>query len=229
MTAGMQHFLTHHTTNNQLTLPNITITNQYCFFVAGIIGELLTDIFSYLIPEFIKSEIMINQSLHFGLFLQKVNMLKDKANDELAGRCYMSSRSELRASLLAHAQESIQYIVAIPIIAGRNYRLFCAWSLFIGLASLKWIDKAWETQKFYKISQDETRHIIHQLTQLIDDNHALLLLFKQYMPESGHIQVREKYSTTHLTLPQWFSDIYNNDAQTKVNHYSLGTVSYKDV
>ena len=233
MMSGMEHFLRHHKKNHQLILPTLTSTNQYCFFVAGIIGELLCHIFTYLMPTFIWTDSLLNQSLHFGLFLQKINLLKDQAEDKLEGRCYISSRSELRDSLIINAQESINYIVCIPIIPGRNYRLFCAWSLFIGLASLKWMDKSWKTNQSYKLSRSETLHLIDQINQLIDDNHALVSLFNRYHPGEGHLQhqltssARNSLEThqdnsQHQPPPLWFTQIYPCHL-TKINHQALGT------
>lgn len=181
MIDGMVHFLREYKKENQLFLPSLQVTNQYCFFVAGIVGELLSKIFSHLIEDFRLTTTLLNQSVHFGLFLQKINLLKDKTEDEAAGRFYIASRDELRESLLLDVQYAFQYLKVIPIITGRKYRLFCAWSLFIGLASLKWIDKSWQLQVPFKISTQETNYLLKQLSQLIDDNHALELLFKRYI------------------------------------------------
>lgn len=189
MIDGMLYFLNHYKKNSVLTLPSLAATNQYCFFVAGIVGELLTRIYTYLIPEFEWTDPLVIQSFHFGIFLQKINILKDQASDQSAGRCYISSRDSLRASLLINAGESLNYIKAIPIVSGRTYRLFCSWSLFIGLASLKWIDKSWQMKESYKISTHETSYILSQVRQIIDDNYALELLFNRYLPQHSVLDV----------------------------------------
>ena len=72
MMAGMNHFLKQYQRQDKLVLPTPTVTNQYCFFVAGIVGELLTNIHSHLIPEFEYTDSILIQSFHFGLFLQKI-------------------------------------------------------------------------------------------------------------------------------------------------------------
>lgn len=184
MIDGMIYFLSKYKKEDKLILPSLPVTNRYCYVVAGIVGELLSKIFSYLIEDFRLTTTLLNQSVRFGLFLQKINLLKDKTEDEAAGRFYISSREQLHASLFLDAQHAFKYLQAIPIIKGRKYRLFCAWSLFIGLASLKWIDKSWQLETPLKISHPETNHLVKQISQLVDDNYALELLFKRYMPAS---------------------------------------------
>ena len=68
---------------------------------------------------------------HFGLFLQKVNILKDQQEDEAAGRFLVPDRRALLASLRDNARGALQYILALPR-GERGYRIFCAWSLMIG-------------------------------------------------------------------------------------------------
>lgn len=217
MITGMSHFLAEYKIEARLELPSITAANQYSFFVAGIVGELLSQIFTYLIPNFRWTKNLLNQALHFGLFLQKINLLKDKNEDEAAGRFYVASREQLRESLVPNAQQALCFIKAIPIIPGRKYRLFCAWSLFIGLASLKWIDKNWRRQTNYKISTRETKLLLQQITQLIDDNHALETLFKRYLPEEISTPIQQQT----LSLPAWFRAIYPDNA-ANIDYAALG-------
>lgn len=208
MMEGMSHFLKQYQHKGTLILPSLVTTNQYCFFVAGVVGELLTRIYTYLIPEFEWIDPLLIQSFHFGLFLQKINILKDQASDESAGRCYIYSRDSLRDSLIVNAEVSLQYLKSIPIVSGRTYRLFCAWSLFIGLASLKWIDKSWQLKDYYKIGSRETTYLMNQVTQRIDDNHALELLFKRYLPQSSGLEARSFHVIDNTSLPAWFNKIY---------------------
>lgn len=201
MIDGMLNYL-----NTAIMLrPSLVVINQYCFFVAGIVGELLTYIFTYVLPVFEWTDRLLIRSFHFGLFLQKINILKDQANDELAGRFYIPSRASLMASLYINAQESLHYIKSIPIVSGRTYRLFCAWSLFIGLASLKWIEKSWQMNEVYKITRRETSYLMNQIKQMIDDNHALEVLFKRYVPT---FSLRLISLEDNQYRPVWFNKIY---------------------
>lgn len=220
MIDGMVHFLTNHRKNNQLLLDSLELTNQYCFFAAGIVGELLSRIFTYSIPKFELSDNLLSLSFHCGLFLQKINILKDKENDQLKGRCFISSRSQLRESLVLNACYALDYLKSIPIYTGRPYRLACAWCLFLGLASLKWIDKSERTTIYYKISQRETYYIINQIRDLIDNNYALEALFRRYLPETnGGVDVITQ--DTNKKLPDWLTQIYQAELNL-LNPNTLG-------
>lgn len=220
MIDGMEYFLRHYKLKNTVTFPSLIVTNQYCFFVAGIVGKLLSRIFTYLIPNFKWTNGLLNQSFHFGLFLQKINILKDHINDEEEGRCYIASREHLRQSLVINAQHALAYIKSIPVIDGRAYRLFCAWSLFIGLASLKWLDKNWQLQQQkYKIKSKETYYLVNQISQLIDDNQALEHLFNDYLPEQ---KITVSIYGQQPTMSSWFYNIYHDDAP--VDWCALGMI-----
>lgn len=203
MMAGMQHFLSHHSQDGELVLQDNFELNQYCFFVAGLVGELLTFFFIDLLDELQPNQTILRQSFHFGLFLQKINILKDQLSDEALGRHFVPNREILRASIYDHAVNALAYIKLLPINSGRNCRLFCAWSLFIGLASLKWIDKSYTLKKRYKISYAETMAIIFKLKRIIDNNHALTKLFEQYISP-----IQSSPLLNNTSLPKWLSDIY---------------------
>lgn len=210
MIKGMVYFLNNYQNNHKLILPTLATTNQYCFFVAGIVGELLSCVFNYTIPAFTLTEKRLNQSFHFGLFLQKINILKDQRHDELAGRCYIASQSVLRGSIVVDAQQSMHYLKAIPVVSGRDYRLFCAWSLFIGLASLKWIDRNTQSNCSNKIGRRETRYLVNQVRQMIDDNDALETLFRQYLPHGDETASYDDDNHHKRSLPIWFRGIYES-------------------
>jgi farnesyl-diphosphate farnesyltransferase len=114
--------------------------NRYCYYVAGTVGHMLTDIFSDYagFPEYVR------QRLHplgrsFGLGLQKVNVLKDAVIDTKRGICFLpktfiehfdinfSRRTEsgfegdivglvtkVVQSCHRHFEDSLEYIQIIP-------------------------------------------------------------------------------------------------------------------
>ncbi len=73
---------------------------EYCYIVAGIVGEMLTDLFvahdEHLRPIL---DALREDSTAFGEGLQLVNIIRDSADDVHAGRCYLP-RSIDRASLI---------------------------------------------------------------------------------------------------------------------------------
>src|SRR5205807_1178023 len=102
---------------------------RYCCIVAGLVGELLTRLWA--LEGDAPPKIL--DAYHFGLFLQKVNILKDQAEDEAAGRFFVPDRRELLSSLRADADGALEYLTRLPRQA-RGYRTFCAWSLMLGAA-----------------------------------------------------------------------------------------------
>lgn len=78
MISGMQFIQNHFKVENKIILTSIANTNQYCFFVAGIVGKLLSQIFTSSLSRFNWSPRLLNQSFHFGFFLQKINLLIDQ-------------------------------------------------------------------------------------------------------------------------------------------------------
>jgi len=75
--------------NNIFQLDDIKELEEYCFYVAGIVGVMLTNIFCQ------KDGIRGNKSgleryqVHFGLALQLVNIIKDYEKDIGRGWCYI--------------------------------------------------------------------------------------------------------------------------------------------
>lgn len=219
MIAGMKFFLANHYDQTGLVLTAEHQVNQYCFFVAGLVGELLTEFFADGLDDFkIDDELLIN-AFHFGLFLQKINILKDQAKDEKLGRKLIPNRAALRSSVELHAIGALSYITKIPTQSGITIRLFCGWSLFIGLASLRWIDKSYELKKPMKISYSETMAVILKVKRSANSTLSLERLFELYLPRNNKIEssLLTNYaisntefcqSTRELQLPDWFKCIY---------------------
>lgn len=80
---------------------------EYCYIVAGIVGEMLTELFilheSELSPARSK---LLNEATAFGEGLQLVNIIRDATDDLHAGRCYLP-RSIDRQQLIELAQSNL--------------------------------------------------------------------------------------------------------------------------
>lgn len=121
----------------RLTLRSLSEVNHYCFFVAGVVGEILTGLVRQVAQDRgFETSISLLNGFRFGLFLQKVNLLKDRERDLAEGRDLVPDEGELRRSSLADAEAGFRYLLSLPP-ALKGYRLFCAWSLFLGLKSLE--------------------------------------------------------------------------------------------
>jgi phytoene/squalene synthetase len=182
MESGMRKFLRERREQGGLRLRTLAEVNQYCFFVAGLVGELLTDLVAQRWPSLPVSARTYLDAHHFGLFLQKINLLKDQSKDEKEGRFLVPSRKELLASLAKDAEGALRYLHSLPI-AEKGFRLFCAWSLFLGLASLPWIERSQLLGIFSKIPRVVTEALLKRVEGLIDDNGALARLFREMIPK----------------------------------------------
>jgi hypothetical protein len=207
MYRGMRHFLDRRE-QGALRLRTLAEVNQYCFFVAGLVGELLTDLVAQRWPSAPRNARNYLDAHHFGLFLQKINLLKDQAKDEKEGRFLVPSRTELLASLAKDAEGAIRYLQSLPL-AEKGFRLFCAWSLFLGLASLPWIEKSRLLGIFSKIPRVFTEALLRKVESLIDDNQALLKLFREMLPK-----LPVGAPVTAGEIP-WMGDVYRGVLQRR--------------
>ncbi|MCB0356769.1 MAG: squalene/phytoene synthase family protein, partial [Bdellovibrionales bacterium] len=178
MSLGMQFFLDHYSENNRIKITTYTELNQYCFYVAGIVGEALTRLVAGLEKREVNNKELL-QAYHFGLFLQKINILKDQWKDESQNRFFVTDRKRLRASLSLHAEESFEYILQISD-QFNDYKIFCAWSFFLGLASLKYIDKSYNNKNDVKIPRLKTLTLMQKIEKIANDNRALTDIYHCY-------------------------------------------------
>lgn len=154
-----------------LRLRDLVDVNVYCFFVAGVVGELLTGL--------VETEtrpiglVRLDLATHFGLFLQKINVLKDQKADEGERRFLVPDRELVFASLRENAVGAFAYLRAVPV-SRRDYRLFCAWALYLGLATVPTL-RAGGT----KLSRVQSMAIGARLELSISDNDRLSVLFDE--------------------------------------------------
>lgn len=179
MSAGMQYFARRKQRGIQ-HLQSLQEVNQYCFFVAGIVGEALVKLLELQDVSLHKISRRYVEAHHFGQFLQKVNLLKDQIGDQQEGRFWVHSRQELLLSLVANAQGAIAFLRSLPN-SQKSFRLFCAWSFFLGLESLVWSQRAYENGRMAKVPREHTQSLFSEIESVIDDNEALLDLFEAYL------------------------------------------------
>ncbi len=204
MYRGMRFFGKELQPGQSIRLRSLAEVNQYCFFVAGLVGDLLTELVTERWPGMKITARTSVDAHHFGLFLQKVNLLKDQAADEREGRFLVHSRAELLASLRQDAEGALRYLQSLPI-AEKGFRLFCAWSLFLGLASLPWTERSWAQGIFSKIPRLLTQKLLSTVEKIIDDNQALMRLFHQMLPKLP--QMPTAASSGFAPVP-WLSLVY---------------------
>jgi phytoene/squalene synthetase len=169
-----------------LRLVDLEDVDRYCCVVAGIVGELLTRLWALGGGD----PPSLLSAYRFGLFLQKVNILKDQAEDEAGGRFLVPDRRELLASLRSDAEGALSYLFALPR-SERGYRTFCAWSLMLGAASLQAMEDDGGVRESRRA---QTLALFGRTAEMIEDD-AVRQQFAEILPrlpESPAKAAREK-------------------------------------
>jgi farnesyl-diphosphate farnesyltransferase len=167
MVDGMRSVVLRH--RNGIRITSIAEFREYCYFVAGTVGHLLTDLWHVSSP-FVGDATyarLLEDCEAFGEALQTVNILKDIAWDaERENAVYIPSEllgaagsghdtilhDDLRAAnrsallpLLQLAQDdierSLRYIETIPVAAMR-IRLFCALPILFAIATMRELERS---------------------------------------------------------------------------------------
>lgn len=139
-TEGMSGVVERTGADGVLRLASVQDVKDYCYIVAGIVGEMLTDLFLLNRPHLEGvADFLRERAAPFGEGLQLVNILKDSAGDVVEGRDYLPTSidrvdffSLARADLLA----ATEYTLAIQDSGGPDGIV-----LFAGLP----VELAWAT------------------------------------------------------------------------------------
>lgn len=112
--TGMADFVRRTNTQGELELRDLNDLRDYCYIVAGIVGEMLTELFVLDNPRLgAVADGLRQRSRAFGEALQLVNILKDADFDATEGRSYLPPATD-RDAVFAQAREdlanSIEYI-----------------------------------------------------------------------------------------------------------------------
>ncbi len=181
-------------------LNNLGEFNRYCYFVAGVVGEMLTELFCDYSEEINQHrEQMMQLGISFGLGLQMTNILKDIWDDRQRGVCWLPqdifNRTEFDLSNLStsqydpafgeglqhlvgiaynHLQNALDYTLLIPN-EEKGIRLFCLWAIGLAVMTLKNIHETpeFKSGKQVKVPRPMVKKII-LVTRLANWNNRLL-------------------------------------------------------
>lgn len=143
-------------------LPTLAALDRYCYYIAGTVGYLLTDLAFLHVPDVDRLLFYRLQAdaEDFGLGLQKVNIVKDLAEDYRRGWCFVPDeclkaagaepqdfldprRGEavtrallpVLCSAVRHLERAFRYLERFPL-EEKEFRFFLATSLFFALETL---------------------------------------------------------------------------------------------
>jgi farnesyl-diphosphate farnesyltransferase len=139
-TEGMARVVESSDEGGRLQLDDVASVRAYCYVVAGIVGELLTEVFLADCPALaaVRPELEATQ-IAFGEGLQLVNILKDVTDDARDGRRYVPTggRQELLALARADLLEASRYVAALARGgAPRGFLAFTAFPLLLARETL---------------------------------------------------------------------------------------------
>ncbi len=167
---GMADFVDRMTDRGELALVDLADLRHYCYIVAGLVGELLTELLLLDRPELLPvAEALRARSREFGEGLQLVNILKDAASDQTEGRTYLPPDVP-RAEVFALARRDLglagEYVRTIQLAgAARGVVAFNALPARLALASL---DRLEESGPGAKVSRPELFKLIARLDKALD-------------------------------------------------------------
>jgi len=207
MARGMPEF------QNQASLQgleDLKDMSRYCYFVAGIVGEMLTELFCEYSPRLAdRRNEMMSLAVSFGQSLQMTNILKDIWQDRDRGACWLprshfsymdktladalvsddagqmsAGINELVGVAHCHLQRALEYTCAIPRREA-GVRKFCL--LAIGLATLTlrniYRNPGYTDGNQVKVSRPVVKATILACNVSLYSNAALRVLF--YMATRG--------------------------------------------
>jgi len=204
MARGMQIYSHRSADRDGIIAPSTSDDLQrYCYFVAGTVGHMLTDLFTLemnLEPESPSAERLTEHAEAFGTGLQLVNILKDITDDLHRGWSFVPRslcRAEgLRSRQLADPERrqaahravaplfdltrlnlgrALQYALAVPA-EHREIRLFCLLPLWLAVKTIGLAygnDAMFKPDQQVKISRADVEDVIARCTLRCQDDSLL--------------------------------------------------------
>lgn len=184
MAAGMVYFQKQ---ESCFGVADISELNRYCYHVAGVVGEMLAELFcDYSDENAVHQSRLMELSVHFGQGLQMTNILKDVREDMGRGVNWLPADlfaqrgvnlqdlpavfsepdfSEVIGELIAvahgHLCRALEYTLLIPR-AEKGLRRFCLWAIGMAMLTLKKLnaDRHYNDPASVKISRPDVKRIV---------------------------------------------------------------------
>jgi farnesyl-diphosphate farnesyltransferase len=143
--SGMADFVRRTDAAGQLALADLPDLRRYCYFVAGVVGEMLTELFLLGRESLARAAPALRpRASLFGEALQLVNILRDAGGDAAEGRRYLPegvSRADLFALARRDLGSAAEYIAALQSAsAPRGILAFTALPVELAWATLERVE-----------------------------------------------------------------------------------------
>ena len=178
--------------------------DRYCYYVAGVVGEMLTELFLLRCPALApQRESMMLLGVSFGQGLQMTNILKDIWEDRARGACWLprpgferrglhlrnldpgqggaafaEALRELIGIAHGHLRNALEYTLHLPS-SESGMRKFCLWALGMAVLTLRKIsdNPDFLSGQSVKISRRSVKATVLATTVAAGSNTALRGLF----------------------------------------------------
>ncbi|MFQ5845740.1 MAG: squalene/phytoene synthase family protein, partial [Planctomycetota bacterium] len=185
-------------------LADLQELDSYCYHVAGVVGEMLTELFCDHSPAIERQrEALSSLAVSFGQGLQMTNILKDVWDDRACGACWLprpvferqgldlaepgpvpggafeEGLRQLIAIAHGHLRNALAYTLRLPR-RETGIRRFCLWAIGMAVLTLRNINRRrdFTTGAKVKISRRTVRATILLANLATRSNTVLRLLFK---------------------------------------------------
>lgn len=146
-------------------IQNLDDVDNYCYFVAGVVGEMLAELFCLMEPKIDYRELM-ELAVSFGEGLQLTNILRDRCKDEARGVHFLPNNSnadeilEFVALTQGHLDDAIEFISLLPKSSCKGMRMFCLTNVAMAMYLLRQVARRPLDPKCdYKISRSAAKRI----------------------------------------------------------------------
>jgi farnesyl-diphosphate farnesyltransferase len=201
MVGGMPDFLRVKTLDGLATLQEL---DRYCYFVAGVVGEMLTELFCDHCPAVAsRRDVMMSLAVRFGQGLQMTNILKDIWEDREAMTCWLPRNlfaavpgglgqaiarrdamaltagiNDLIGVARGHLAAALRYTQLLPK-SEPGLRRFCLWAIGMAVLTLRKIHRSpgFTSGRQVKISRVAVRGTVLACNLALFSNRALGALF----------------------------------------------------
>lgn len=201
MSQGMARFQLNATLDG---LEDVTHLDRYCYHVAGVVGEMLTELFcehSSAIEA--NRERLLDLAVSFGQGLQMTNILKDLWEDRGRGACWLPrdvfddvgfdlssldprvhdkrfqrGLTELIAIAKLHLEDALAYTLLLPK-EETGIRRFCLWALGMAVLTLRKIYRHLDftSGQEVKITRRSVKATIFITNSMVNNDTLLRFLF----------------------------------------------------
>ena len=184
-------------------LANINELEDYCYYVAGVVGKMLTEVFCQRESIEEKRSGLEDFRVHFGTALQLINIVKDYKKDISRGWCYIPVAvtekyhielnkietlsleqiqgiiKDIIPIIVTYLDSSLRYIKLLPL-SERSIRVFCIIPFILGYRTLAKIVQ----MEGNKLTREEVAAIMRQSDTYAKSNNSL---------EEDYLKIREDY------------------------------------